>query len=86
MQVCCICPQSVLYLPQKCAIFAPSVLYLVQVCCICPLILDYANIVYTQTYKSVDIIFFLHGLTISASEASCFTALLNMDRSVSSCQ
>ena len=49
----------------KCTVFVP------KVCCICPLILDYANIVYNiQNYKSVE---FLHWLTIDLSEASCFT-------------
>ena len=61
MQVCCICPQSVLYLP-KCAVFAPkvcciwpSVLYLSQKCVVFDLWCLAIQTVKTQNYKSVDI-------------------------------
>ena len=65
MQVCCICPQSVLYLP--------------QVCYTCPLMLDYAIHKITNLWiLALD--FFLHGLVIGGSEASYFTVLLNVDR------
>ena len=54
-----------------------------NVCCNCPLTLDYANMVYKQSCKSV-IVDILHRARNRWSEASSFTMLLNMDRSSNS--
>ena len=67
MQVYCICPP-------KCAIFAPSVLYLHALrSCLCK------HGPYTQI-TNLSQLNFLHGFTIGGSKARCFTVLL--DRSI----